>query len=110
MSTLAGLLSILVLILHYAFVLFVGVGGILVWLKPSRLLVGAHLLCVAWGAASLFFAIPCPLTWTENALRRGAGWQPYAVGCIDTYLPKTLDVLHVPQIGLYNLALVALLI
>ena len=69
-----------------------------------------HLLCVTWGAASLVLVMPCPLTWTENALRSAAGWQPYPKGCIDTYLPRTLEALHIPQIGLYPLAFVALLI
>jgi hypothetical protein len=110
MPTLAGFLSIVVLILHYAFVLFVALGGTLALLKPTRFLIAAHLLCVAWGAVSLIFVMPCPLTWTENVLRRSAGWQAYPSGCIDMYLPKILDALHLPQIGLYKLAIIALLI
>ena len=60
-----------VLLIHFAFVLFVVAGGILVHYRPK--LARVHLPCVAWGALIEFCGWICPLTPLENYLRyRGA--------------------------------------
>ena len=54
-------------VLHFAFVLFVVFGGLLVlrWRKAAWV----HLPAAAWGAAVQFGDWMCPLTYWEDALR-----------------------------------------
>ena len=73
-----------VALLHLAFVLFVVVGGLLVWRWPR--LAWLHLPAVAWGALIEFTGWMCPLTPLENHLRQAVGQAGYAGGFIDHYL------------------------
>ena len=52
---------------HFAFVVFVVGGGVLVLRWPH--VAWLHLPAAAWGAAVEFAALPCPLTELEFALR-----------------------------------------
>lgn len=63
-----------VLVLHLAFVLFVGLGALLVlrW----RWLAWLHVPAAAWGVAIEFGGWICPLTPLENDLRLRAGEAP----------------------------------
>ena len=70
--------------LHFAFILFVVFGGLLVFRKPVWAFV--HLPAVAWVAFIEFTGTICPLTPLENALRAQAGDAGYAGGFIDHYL------------------------
>ncbi len=78
------LLADLVFLAHLAFVLFVVLGGIVVWWRPK--LAWLHLPAVAWGALIEFAGWICPLTPWEQSLRRLAGDKGYAGGFVENYL------------------------
>jgi hypothetical protein len=78
----------LIVILHFGFVLFVLVGGLLL-LKWQRL-AWLHLPAVAWGAFVEFSGWICPLTPLENWLRTQAGDEEYAGDFIAQYLSAIL--------------------
>ncbi len=101
---LAGFAADLVVALHFAFILFVVAGGLLVLRWPR--LAWVHLPVVAWGAGIELIGWVCPLTPLENALRRAAGQAGYAGGFIDHYLspliyPPGLTREHQLALGLF---------
>lgn len=77
-----------VLIGHFAFVLFVVAGGVLVLRWPR--LVWLHLPAAAWGVAIEFGGWICPLTPLENRLRELAGSGAYQGDFIAHYLLAVL--------------------
>jgi len=78
----------LVLLLHFSFVLFVLLGGLLL-VKCPRLM-WLHLPAVAWGAFVEFSGWICPLTPLENWLRTQAGEATYAGDFLIRYLSGIL--------------------
>lgn len=82
------ILAELVLVLHFCFVLFVVLGGVLVlrW----RPLLWLHLPAVAWGVLVQCFFLTCPLTLVENRLRRLGGDAGYAGGFVEHYISAIL--------------------
>lgn len=78
------LLADLVLVVHFLFVLFVVLGGLLVW--RWRRLAGLHLPALAWGLYIQFSGAICPLTPLEIRLRRLAGAEAWEGGFIAHYL------------------------
>lgn len=82
------LLADVVMALHFAFILFVAAGGLLV-LKWPRL-VWLHLPAAGWGAVIEFFGWICPLTPLENRLRVLGGEAGYPGGFIETYLTPAI--------------------
>jgi hypothetical protein len=70
--------------LHFAFIAFVVVGGLLVVRNPRW--AWLHLPAVAWVAWLELTGAICPLTPLENTLRARAGEAGYAGGFIDYYL------------------------
>ncbi len=78
------ILADLVLLFHFAFLVFVTVGVALVfrWLRLAWI----HIPCVLWGAWIEFRGWICPLTPLENGLRRLGGEARYPGGFIDNYL------------------------
>ena len=74
----------LVVLLHFAFILFVLFGGLLAlrWRKLPWL----HLPAVLWGVLIEFTGGVCPLTPLENGLRRLAGESGYRGGFVEEYL------------------------
>ena len=70
--------------LHFAFIVFVLCGGLLVLRRRAWSLL--HLPAVAWAAYVEFTATICPLTPWENALRQRAGEAGYDGGFIEHYL------------------------
>jgi hypothetical protein len=80
----ARVLADLVVVVHFAFVLFVVLGGLLA-LRDARF-AWLHLPAAAWGAYAMLTSTLCPLTPLENALRRRAGQTGYEGGFIDHYL------------------------
>jgi Protein of Unknown function (DUF2784) len=78
------LLADLVVGLHFLFVLFVVLGGLLAlrWPRVAYL----HIPAAAWGAAIEFGGWVCPLTPLEYSLRRQAGDAAYAGGFIEHYI------------------------
>lgn len=77
-------LADVVLILHFAFILFVGLGAVLV-LRWGRV-AWIHLPCAFWGAWIEFQGWICPLTPMENHFRRLGGEVGYSGGFIEHYL------------------------
>ena len=69
------MLADLVVLIHFAFVVFVVAGGLLVWKWPR--VAWLHVPCALWGAAVEFGGWVCPLTPLENTLRVRAGEAGY---------------------------------
>jgi hypothetical protein len=79
-----ALLADLTLLLHAAFILFVVLGGVLVfWRRGAAWL---HIPCALWGALIEFRGWVCPLTYLENSLRAKAGASGYSGDFIGHYL------------------------
>jgi hypothetical protein len=94
-------LADLLLIIHFAFILFV-VGGGLFALR-YRFLVLLHLPALVWGVYVELSGRICPLTPWENRLRRLAGEEGYSGGFIEHYLLPVIypqDLTRELQIGL----------
>jgi hypothetical protein len=79
-----ALLADLTVFVHFAFIVFVVAGGILVRWWPK--LMWAHLSAAAWGAYVSLANKICPLTPLEKWLSRQAGHEGYAGGFLDQYL------------------------
>lgn len=77
-----------VLVAHFAFVLFVVLGGFLLLRWPA--FVWLHAPAVVWAAFIEFSGAVCPLTPLEVALRQQAGQAGYAGGFIDHYVVSLL--------------------
>jgi hypothetical protein len=73
-----------VVLLHFAFIVFVVLGGIAVLRWPW--LAWLHIPTAVWGALIEFAGWICPLTPLENSLRERGGEAGYAGGFIDHYI------------------------
>ena len=74
-----------VMVLHFAVLAFLAVGGFLAWRWPRAWF--AHLAMVCWGLLAIMFPVICPLTYLENEFRAKAGEAGLrAGGFIDTYI------------------------
>lgn len=82
------LLADLVVLVHFGFVLFVVLGGLLAlrWPRAAWL----HLPAALWGAGIEFAAGICPLTPLENRLRRLGGEAGYTGGFVEHYVLPVL--------------------
>lgn len=85
---LVSLAADLVASLHFAFVVFVVSGGLLVLRWPRSAWV--HLPAAAWGASLELMGWICPLTPLENRLRHEAGLAGYEGGFVEHYLLPVL--------------------
>ena len=88
------LLADLILLLHFAFILFVVVGQLLIsiglwrhwqWVRNFTFRI-LHLLAIGYVVAEAWLGVSCPLTVWENQLRRAAGEQGYGDGFIAYWL------------------------
>ena len=82
------LLADLVVLVHFGFVLFVVLGGLLALRWPRAAWV--HLPAALWGAGIEFAAGICPLTPLENHLRRLGGEAGYTGGFVEHYVLPVL--------------------
>ena len=82
------LLADLVVGVHFLFVLFVLLGGLLVLRWPW--VAGLHLPAALWGVLIEFTGWICPLTPLEQSLRQRAGGQGYSGSFIEHYLLPVL--------------------
>jgi hypothetical protein len=73
-----------VVLVHFAFVLFIVFGGLLVLRWPW--VIWAHVPSAIWGALISFFGWICPLTPLENWLRERAGEVGYEGGFVENYI------------------------
>ena len=78
----------MVVLLHFTFVVFALLGGILAvrWRK----IVWLHLPAALWAAVISFGGWVCPLTYLENWLRRKGGGLDYANGFVVHYIEPML--------------------
>ena len=72
------------MVVHFAFLAWVVLGGFLAWLRPWA--IWPHLLAAVWGLSTVLFGFHCPLTWIEDRAREQAGSAGLERGFIDTYL------------------------
>jgi hypothetical protein len=94
-------------LVHLAFILFVMLGGLLVWRWPR--LCWLHLPAVAWGIVVEALHLTCPLTPWENQLRRAAGDAGYTGSFVEHYLlPVIYPAGLTPQIQLVLATVVVL--
>ena len=77
-------LANLVVLIHFGFLLFVSIGGVVVlrW----RWLAWIHVPAALWGVLIEIGGWICPLTPLENLLRHRAGEVGYQGGFIDRYI------------------------
>jgi hypothetical protein len=73
-----------VLIVHFAFILFVVFGGALILRWPR--IAWLHVPAVFWAAVVELTGWICPLTPLENTLRRSSGKPAYAGDFVEHYL------------------------
>ena len=81
-------LADLVVVLHFGFVLFVVLGGLLAlrWRRAAWI----HLPAAVWGIGIEFVQGICPLTPLENHFRRLGGEAGYSGGFVEHYLLPVL--------------------
>lgn len=82
------LLADLVVVIHFAFVLFVVTGGLLLF--HWRRIIWLHIPAILWGALVEFMHWICPLTYLENWLRGMAGTAVYRGDFITHYVVPIL--------------------
>jgi len=73
-----------ILMVHFAFILFVVFGGLLVFYK--KWMPWLHIPAIFWAVLIEFFGWICPLTPMENHFRVLAGQSGYNQGFIQHYL------------------------
>jgi len=78
------LLADVLVFLHLGFVLFVAIGGFLVFRWPK--VAWAHIPAVVWGVFIELTSRVCPLTPLENRLRLAGGGTGYEGGFVDRYV------------------------
>jgi hypothetical protein len=83
-----GYLADLVVVLHSLFVLFVVLGGFLVFWKVKTAYF--HMPAVLWAAVIEFMGWICPLTPLENILRQKGGITGYETGFVEHYIVPVL--------------------
>ena len=81
-------LADLVLLIHFAFIVFVIVGGF--FSSRWRWLPWVHLPAVAWTVVLECLGWICPLTPLENLLRQASGEAGYAGGFLEHYLVQVV--------------------
>ena len=78
------LMADIVVVIHFAFTIFVLLGGILaIW---WRKVVWLHIPAAVWGALIEFAGWICPLTPLENRLRVKGGEAGYPGGFVEKYI------------------------
>ena len=80
----AGLLVGVTVVLHFAALLYIGLGGFLAWRWPKTIFV--HVLFAVWGVAINTLPINCPLTEVENYFRSLQGLGPLPGGFNEYYI------------------------
>jgi hypothetical protein len=88
-------LADLVLVFHFAFVIFVIFGGLLILRR--RIVLFVHLPALVWGILVQTFLWQCPLTPLENWFRQSGGEAGYEGGFIEHYIL----ILLYPSIGFW---------
>ena len=97
-----------VVVLHFAFILFVVLGGFLVLRRPR--VAWLHVPVVLWGGGIELAGEACPLTGFENRLRALGAAEGYAESFIEHHLlpliyPELLFPGGVPRVAFIALGL-----
>lgn len=79
-----GLLADVVMVTHFAFIVFLPVGALLTWRWPR--LVWVYLPTAVYGLMIIMVGFPCPLTPLERSLRVRAGERAFTGGFVDHYI------------------------
>jgi hypothetical protein len=85
--------------LHFAYLVYVVLGGFLAWRWPKAWFV--HLAAAGWGILIVGEFVDCPLTWAENWAREKAG-RARVPGFIDHYITGVIypeQYLHQVQVA-----------
>jgi len=77
-----------VLVVHFAYLGYVVVGGFLAWRWPWAIV--PHALAALWGFLVVTFPWTCPLTTAEDWARRRSGQPALTQGFIDRYITGVL--------------------
>src|SRR5437762_382 len=103
-----GLIADLVLVAHFAYVVFTVFGGLLAirW----RWLIWVHFPTVCWGIILQWADLSCLLTPLENYLRQAAGEGGYSGGFIEHYISIVLYPEYLPIELRYLLGLIVLVV
>lgn len=80
----ARVLAETMMVLHFAFLTFLVLGGFLAW--RWRGVIYAHLATGVWAILSLTVDLTCPITVWENFFRARAGMPVLETGFIDHYI------------------------
>ncbi len=99
-------LADLVVLLHLGFVLFVLLGGFLVFWRSA--MAWFHIPAVVWAASIEFFGWICPLTPLENLLRALGGDAGYATGFVEHYIIPILYPAELTRKTQFGLGLIVL--
>jgi hypothetical protein len=73
-----------ILTVHFAYLVYVVLGGFLAWRWPRAFFV--HLAAGIWGVLIVMEWVDCPLTWAEHWARQRNGETPSNAGFIDRYV------------------------
>lgn len=107
---LSRVLAELVLLAHFAFVLFAVFGGLLV--LKSRRWAWIHVPAVVWASIVNLASWTCPLTPVEQSFRNAAGQAGYTGGFIEHYIgpivypggmPRRLELVAAFSVVAWNL-------
>ena len=80
----AGFLADVTVVVHFAALLYIGLGGFLAWRWPRTIFV--HVFFAAWGVIVNVTPIPCPLTALEDWFRSMQGLGPLPGGFNEYYI------------------------
>ena len=80
----AGFLADVTMVVHFAALLYIGLGGFLAWRRPKAIFV--HVFFAAWGVAVNVLPIGCPLTALEDHFRAEQGLGPLPGGFNEYYI------------------------
>ena len=105
-------LADIVVLLHFSFIVFVVLGGLLTFRWPR--VAWAHVPAFLWGAGISFMGWVCPLTYLENDLRASGAEAGYTSSFIERYIlpviyPETLFGVF-PRAGFIAMGLFVLLL
>src|SRR5262245_32077190 len=101
-------LADLVVAIHFAFVIFVVLGALLVLRWPR--LAWVHVPAAIWGVLIEYAGWTCPLTPLENWLRRAGGQAAYQGGFVEHYVIPVLYPLGLTRTTQWVLGTIVLVV
>ena len=102
------ILADVVVVLHFMFVVYAVLGGLLV--LKWKFSVFVHVPALIWGAAVEAYGWICPLTPLENSLRASAGQSGYTGGFVEHYIVPVLYPADLTRSDQVTLAILLVLV